>query len=155
MVIDLLLTAWLTGVSGLLLLVAAPRIFALRDPDRLVRLVEAAGLLTLVTVLAVSALSDGRLLNWFTLVLVCTAAPLTRWLQAHGWSTERAVRETARRAAIQSARMFESESVASRLVSLSRSADRAIRRGARRAMSRLGDPSLQSLVVVAVASGAA
>jgi hypothetical protein len=155
MVIDLLLTAWMTGVSGLLLLVAAPRIFALRDPDRLVRLVEAAGLLTLVTVLAVSTLADGRLLNWFTLVLVCAAAPLTRWLRAHGWSTERAVRETARRAAIQSARMFESESVASRLVDLSRSPGRAIRQRARRAMGRLGDPSLQSLLVVAVASGAA
>ena len=52
--------------------------FALRQPDRVVRAVDAIGLLTLLTVLAVSALADGALVNWFTMALVCLAAPAIR-----------------------------------------------------------------------------
>jgi hypothetical protein len=155
MVTDLLLAAWLTGVAGVLLFVVAPRVFAIGEPDRLLRAVDAIGLLTLLTALAVGVLSDAHLLNWFTLALVCVAAPVARRLQSHGWAVERAVRETARRAALASANVVDSGTGANRFGDAIRSRRDTILERARRATDGFNDPTTSGLVVIAIVSAAA
>jgi hypothetical protein len=115
MIVDLLRTLWLLSVAGALLAAVAPRLLAVRLSDSVLRFAESTGCLALLVVISVSVLSDGRLLNWFTLLFVCIAAPLGRWLAAHGWSGERAVRETTRRMAIDASRIVETRSVDVRL----------------------------------------
>jgi hypothetical protein len=155
MVTDLLLAAWLTGVAGALLFVVAPRMFALGQPDHVLRAVDAIGFLTLLTVLAVSGLSDAHLLNGFTLAFVCLAAPVARWLHSYNWAVERAVRETARRAAIASANVLDSRTVANRLGDAIRSNRATIQERAWRATGDFAYPSCSALVVISIVSAAA
>jgi hypothetical protein len=155
MLTDLLLAAWLTGVAAMLILVAAPWLFALGQTDRMLRAVDALGFLTLLTVLAVSALSYGHMLNWFTLAVGCLTAPAARWLHSHGWAVERAVRETARHAAIGSAHLLESGAVVNRLGDAIRSRRDVIVERARRATGDFANPSWSTLIVISIISAAA
>jgi hypothetical protein len=155
MLTDLLLAAWLTGIAAMLILVAAPWLFALGQTDRMLRAVDALGFLTLLTVLAVSALSYGHMLNWFTLAVGCLTAPMVRWLHYHGWAVERAVRETARHAAIGSAHVLESGAVVTRIGDAIRARRDVIVDRARRAAGDFANPSWSTLIVISIISAAA
>ena len=154
MMIDLLLALWLTTVACVLL-VLAPRLLGLVETDRILRTAEGVGLLTLVAVVSVGTLSHNGLLNWFTIALVCVAAPVARWLAGYGWSGERALRHSARHTAIAWVALLESGTVARRV-----SAAILIRRDAqiarsRRALALLGEPSGSVVVLAAILAAAA
>jgi hypothetical protein len=154
MMIDLLLALWLTTVASVLLLLA-PRLFALREPDRILRTAEAVGLLTLIAVVSVGALSQSGLLNWLTLMLVCVAAPVARWLAAYGWSGERALRHGARHTAIAWVALLESGTLAGRVAAAIRGRRDAQVARSRRAVAPLGEPSSTIVVLAAILTAAA
>jgi len=154
MLSDLLLAAWIIGVAAALLLVAAPAVFSVRRHDRTVRAIEAAALLTLLTIVAVGMLSAGRLLNWFTLLLVCLSPPLVRWLRQHRWSVDRGARETARRAAIAATHALEGRSWRRHVAEALRSG-RARWAARLRAAGPLGDPGSDGAMVAGFLTAAA